>query len=188
MLVLDPEFEPSRFNCTVAKLQQGFYTIICEPLYKVCLFLYTNILYTHIDISWSWSLHLSNPQSMSRRRGTISQWSQWHNDHYLNISISLQHNISISVYLYSTIISQYLYGTISQWSLNPNQEWHRFLASPLSASLLTNLYTNQVNWLSKFLFEVFSTILVVMTSTSVVRLFTCFKLRPSGSKKWCNRR
>merc|ERR1719278_692681 len=48
-----------RFNCTVAKLQQGFYTIICEPLYK---------------------------------------------------------------------------------------EWHRFLASPLSASLLTNLYTNQAIW------------------------------------------
>jgi len=48
-----------RFNCTVAKLQQGFYTIICEPLYK---------------------------------------------------------------------------------------EWHRFLASPLSASLLTNLYTNQAMW------------------------------------------
>ena len=29
----------------------------------------------------------------------------------------------------------------------------------------------------------FSTILLVMTSTSFVRLFTCFKLRPSGSKK-----
>ena len=28
-----------------------------------------------------------------------------------------------------------------------------------------------------------STILLVMTSTSFVRLFTCFKLRPSGSKK-----
>ena len=53
---------------------------------------------------------------------------------------------SVISYTYTTTTTTTITTTIKIICKPLHKEWHRFLASPLSASLLTNLYKNQVTF------------------------------------------